>query len=138
MQICWCLLKFCQIDKISTGTCIFPDLLTIYLRTRILQNAMSYFCALSENDAKPENLWNVYVTNNDKDFAQTVMPGPVAQSVGHLTCKSEVLGSIPSQATYFVSPSTDSRGTVVSYRRKYVHEVLVNCLGGLSLPRKCG
>ena len=27
-------------------------------------------------------------------------------------------------------------GQVVSYRRKYVHEVLVNRLGGLSLPRK--
>ena len=25
---------------------------------------------------------------------------------------------------------------VVSYWRKYVHEVLVNCLGDLSLPRK--
>ena len=36
----------------------------------------------------------------------------------------------------FVSPSADSRGAVVSYRRKYVHEVLVNRLGGLSLPRK--
>ena len=28
-------------------------------------------------------------------------PGPVAQSVGHLTSKSGVLGSIPSLATYF-------------------------------------
>ena len=36
----------------------------------------------------------------------------------------------------FVSPSADSNGAVVSYWRKYVHEVLVNCLGGLSLPRK--
>ena len=36
----------------------------------------------------------------------------------------------------FDSPSADSRGTVVSYWRKYVHEVLVNRLGGLSLPRK--
>ena len=36
----------------------------------------------------------------------------------------------------FVSPFTDSRRTVVSYWRKYVHEVLVNRLGGLSLPRK--
>ena len=27
-------------------------------------------------------------------------------------------------------------GAVVSYWRKYVHEVLVNRLGGLSLPRK--
>ena len=34
------------------------------------------------------------------------------------------------------SPSADSRGAVVSYWRKYVHEVLVNRLGGLSLLRK--
>ena len=32
--------------------------------------------------------------------------------------------------------STDSRGAVVSYWRKYVQEVLVTRLGGLSLPRK--
>ena len=36
----------------------------------------------------------------------------------------------------FISPSADSRGSVVSYWQKYVHEVLVNHLGGLSLPRK--
>ena len=36
----------------------------------------------------------------------------------------------------FVSPSAFSRGAFVSYWRKYVHEVLVNRLGGLSLPRK--
>ena len=36
----------------------------------------------------------------------------------------------------FVSPSAFSRRAVVSYWRKYVHEVLVNRLGGLSLPRK--
>ena len=62
-------------------------------------------------------------------------PGHVAQSVGHLTRKSEVLGSIPGLATNFVSPSADSRGGVVSYWRKYVQE-LVNHLGGLNLPRK--
>ena len=33
-------------------------------------------------------------------------------------------------------PSAFSRRAVVSYWRKYVHEVLVNPLGGLSLPRK--
>ena len=38
----------------------------------------------------------------------------------------------------FVSPSADSRREVVSYWRKYVHEVLVNRLGGLSLHRKSG
>ena len=36
----------------------------------------------------------------------------------------------------FISPSAFSRRAVVSYWRKYVHEVLVNHLGGLSLPRK--
>ena len=36
------------------------------------------------------------------------------------------------------SPSADSRGAVVSYWQKYVHEVLVNRLGGLNLPRKSG
>ena len=36
----------------------------------------------------------------------------------------------------FVSPSADPRRAVVSYWLKYVREVLVNCLGGLSLPRK--
>ena len=41
---------------------------------------------------------------------------------------------IPS--TYLVSPSADSRRAVVSYWLKYVHQVLVNQLGGLSLPRK--
>ena len=34
------------------------------------------------------------------------------------------------------SPSADSKGAVVSYWQKYVLEVLVNRLGGLSLPRK--
>ena len=62
-------------------------------------------------------------------------PGRIVQSVGHLTRKSGVLGSIPHLAT-FVSPSAFSRRAVVSYWRKYLHEVLVKRLGGLSLPRK--
>ena len=37
---------------------------------------------------------------------------------------------------HILSPSAGSRRAVVSYWRKYVHEVLVNRLGGLSLPRK--
>ena len=64
------------------------------------------------------------------------MPGRVVQSVGHLTRKLGVLGSIPGLATFFLSPSAFSRRAVVSYWRKYVQEVLVNRLGGLSLPRK--
>ena len=34
-------------------------------------------------------------------FSSSGMPGRVAQSVGHLTRKSGVLGSMPSLATYF-------------------------------------
>ena len=55
---------------------------------------------------------------------------------GHLTCKSEVLGSIAGLNTYFRFLPADSRRAVVNYWQKYVHEVLVNRLGGLSLPRK--
>ena len=36
----------------------------------------------------------------------------------------------------FVSPSSDSRRTVVSYWQKCMQEVLVDRLGDLSLPRK--
>ena len=36
----------------------------------------------------------------------------------------------------FISPSADSRRVVVCYWQKYVHEVLVNGSGALSLPRK--
>ena len=35
------------------------------------------------------------------DYLQVEGPGRVAQSVGHLTRKSGVLGSIPGLATYF-------------------------------------
>ena len=48
------------------------------------------------------------------------------QLVGHLIRKSEVLSLIPGLATDFRPPSTDSRRAVVSYWRKYVHEVLVD------------
>ena len=60
------------------------------------------------------------------------LPGGVAQSVGHLTRMSGVLGSILYLATSFCF----LRRAVVSYWRKYVHEALVHRLGGLSLPRK--
>ena len=34
--------------------------------------------------------------------------------------------------------SADSRRVVVSYKWKYVHEVLVNCLVKLTQEKKCG
>ena len=63
-------------------------------------------------------------------------PGRVAQSVGRLTRKSGVLGSIPSlHILSFLLPLSQER-VVVSYWRKYVHEELVNSLGDLSLLSK--
>ena len=49
----------------------------------------------------------------------------IAQSVARRTHNPVVPDSIP------ISPSAYSRRAVVSYWRKYVHEVLVNRLGGL-------
>ena len=68
------------------------------------------------------------------------MPRRVAQSIGHLTRKSGVLSSCPVWPHTFVSLPLIQEGQLsVTYWRKYVHEVLVNRLGGLSLPRKkCG
>ena len=59
------------------------------------------------------------------------LPGRVVQSVA----EQVVPGSIPGPATYFLLPA-DSRRAVVGNWRKYVHLVLVNLFGGLSLPRK--
>ena len=53
----------------------------------------------------------------------------------YLRCMA-LLQQVPVWQHTFVSPSAFSRRAVVSYWRKYVHEVLVNRLGGLSLPRK--
>ena len=50
--------------------------------------------------------------------------------------KSGVLGSIPGLTTYFRFSFLFFQKGSSSYWRKYVHEVLVNRLGGLSLPRK--
>ena len=90
-------------------------------------------CSLySNNNIGPRNVSDVKINQGCLQSE----PDRVAQSVGHLTRKSGVLGSIPGLATYFRFSFAFSRRAVVSYWRKYVHEVLVNRLGGLSLPRK--
>ena len=58
------------------------------------------------------------------------------QSVGHLTRKSGVLGSIPGLATYFGFSFCFFEKGSCQLLAKVLHEVLVNRLGGLSLPRK--
>ena len=57
-------------------------------------------------------------------------------SHGAMVDSPRLSGVYPVWQHTFVSPSAFSRRAVVSYWRMYVHEVLVNRLGGLSLPRK--
>ena len=82
--------------------------------------------------------------------------GPVAESVTYLTadtCLTATPGvarSIKLQSYTFVETdhigvsmaiqlhSVDSRSVVVSYKRKYVHEVLVNRLVKLGPVKTCG
>ena len=61
-------------------------------------------------------------------------PVRVLQLVARLTQEPEVSGSILLRPQFFVSLSADPRRAVISYWRKYEHEVLVYRLGGLSLP----
>ena len=65
-------------------------------------------------------------------------PSRVAQSVGHLTRNSGVLGSIPSLAIYFrFSFRFFKKGSCQLLAKVCVRStILVNRLGGLSLPRK--
>ena len=74
-------------------------------------------------------------------------PGRIAQSLTCLMADLGVASSIPARYHTFVEidheiismaillPSADSRRVVVSYKQKYVHEVLVNSLVKLTRKR---
>ena len=65
------------------------------------------------------------------------MPGRIVQLVGHLTRKSGVLGSSPCLASYFrFSFRFFKKGSCQLLAKVCARRVLVNCLGGLSLPRQ--
>ena len=49
----------------------------------------------------PNSQPDIAVFSEAVDLENKIRPGRVAQSVGHLTRKSGVLGSIPGLATYF-------------------------------------
>ena len=63
-------------------------------------------------------------------------PGRVAQSVGHLTHKSGVLGSISGLATYIRFFFRFFKKGSCQLLAKVSARSMVNRLGGLSLPRK--
>ena len=63
--------------------------------------------------------------------------GRVVRSVGHLTRKSGVLGLIPGLATYFrFSFRFFKKGSCQLLAKVCARSILVNRLGGLSLPNK--
>ena len=66
----------------------------------------------------------------------TKWPGRVAQSVARLTPEPEVPGSLPGPATYFLFSFRWFKKGSGRYWKMYVPEVLVDRLGGLSLPKK--
>ena len=90
-------------------------------------------------------------------FTNIYKPGHAEHSVtclatdASLTADPGVASSIPARSHTFVEidqetistvipslPLNHSRRVVVSYKPKYVHEVLVNCLFKLAQEKKCG
>ena len=137
-----CLGTACHGSNWSVARCSQKGIYSLWL----LIDFSSVCCSLSrwlslDNRCvpTPKDLWIIVVYDplwlspllSERTITVRVQ-GRVVQLVGHLTHKSDVLGSIVG----LVSPSADSRRAVVYNWRKYVHEVLVNRLGGLSLPRK--
>ena len=83
-----------QYNKNSVEHYVTPAL-TI---AEMIMRWMDDFMALSSISLKGCVQWN---TSGILTPSPTSTPGLIVQSVGHLTCKSEVLGSIPGLATYF-------------------------------------
>ena len=65
-----------------------------------------------------------------------VKPGQAAHSVACLTQEPEVPGSILGPTTYFHFSFHPLKKDSCQLKGKVCHEVLINRLGGLSLPRK--
>ena len=80
----------------------------------------------------------------NNSFPTSVSPGLVVQSVTSPTAVPGVAILIPARSHTFTEidheiiftaillPSTDSKRVVVSYKGKYLHEVLVNCSAKLA------
>ena len=70
------------------------------------------------------------------DMCLTLDPGVMISISARSNTFAEIDDEIISIA--IILPSADSRRVVVSYKRQYVQEVLVNCLVKLAQERKCG
>ena len=79
---------------------IYGKLSPNYPYYTVLCEMLLYICAFSPIDTSDGIILAIAVVMHNK-VVMITMPGHVAQSVGHLTRKSGVLGSIPGLATYF-------------------------------------
>ena len=85
-----------------------------------------------------------YIWASTQDFGTYTGPPSAVGNVSDCRCVSDCRSRVASSimalsntfeeidheiiSTVILLPSADSRRVVVSYKRKYVHEVLVNCL----------
>ena len=100
----------------------------MFLRTLVCAFTNSHICKRTNN--LPIDKYFCRFVN----FLDLLIAGP-RSTIGSAP-DSLVRGPLFDTQHTFVSLSAFSRRVVVSYWRKYVPEVLVNHLGGLSLPRK--
>ena len=81
------------------------DLLDCFGRKKTSYNRRNDFFLFGLSSYRPlhsqEPKFQLYVVEMRRKGPPWCVPGRVAQSVGHLTHKSGVLGSIPGLATYF-------------------------------------
>ena len=81
----------------------------VYICTKLHENILNGSKVMERTrkvngrtDGRPDRRTGRQTDGRTEATPKTVLgPGRVAQSVGHLTRKSEVLGSIPGLATYF-------------------------------------
>ena len=109
--------SYCSLNFLSLSV---DHLYIVYLY--FLESSLSLSLSLSTTC-----ILYLYFLESCFNYCMLYTAGP-RSAVGRAPRKSEVLGSIPGLATYIRFPLRTNR-------RKYVHEVLVNRLGGLSLPR---
>ena len=121
-------------------------------KKRLLVSAVTVYICPSHHCKSVSNSLAITLSHNCIDCqAITIsIPGSIVQSVtclatdASLTADPGVASLIPAQSHTFVFlqsfsflPLNHSRRIFVSCKRKYVHEVLVNCLFKLAWEKKC-
>ena len=133
-KICKFVLKFCVKFVYLFAYCKF-----LLVPFGIFQFSVGLFTRLhgpSVFTIKEKNYGVLYNQSSSVTFDETSCYWSTPKSSNFWAFHWSPHGSLLVWQHTLVSPSAFSRREVVSYWRKYVQEVLINHLGGLSLPRK--